>query len=483
MRNSLQVFGAAFALALVLSAGGCIPNEQPSAPPPPPSNSNTNSAPAAANQPAARSVPEIPVTLPVLNAFFVDEAFAGELRSRLQLTDEQITRLREVSREAAAGMNESAGGAEQGTTTAATARAAEQIRGIIGPEKTEQLFAFVGERWGARDEGSPQAAAAAATAPNAVPSDTRIVVNAPAYRMDIFQNGQLVKTYLIGIGYPEFPLPHGMRQASTIIFNPTWTPPHEAWVPEHMRGRPVPAGSRQNPLGFAKIPIGQPSLIHGGKSAARIGSFASHGCVGLTDPQLREFIQVLGRVGGIQMTEADVARYTRNRTQTRNVALAQPVPVELRYETIVVEDGRLRIYRDVYGYGTNTEENLRSVLTAHGVALEQLSQDERTRISEALGQMARDAVGREVQPASPNENRRRNSTRNQVTRTIRGEREVVIEIAALAGKGYPAPVELNTGGAPPPRTGASQTAQPRTRANQRAQPRTSAPPANGNQRQ
>ena len=46
--------------------------------------------------------------------------------------------------------------------------------------------------------------------PNAVPTDTRIVINAPAYRMDIFRDGKLEKSYKVGIGYPEFPLPRGM---------------------------------------------------------------------------------------------------------------------------------------------------------------------------------------------------------------------------------------------------------------------------------
>jgi hypothetical protein len=34
-----------------------------------------------------------------------------------------------------------------------------------------------------------------------------------------------------------------------------------------------------------------------------------------------------------------------------------------------------------------------------------------------------------------------------VTRTVKGQKEIVIQIAALRGKGYPAPVALDTGGA------------------------------------
>ena len=54
-----------------------------------------------------------------------------------------------------------------------------------------------------------------------VPQGTRVVINAPAFRMDLFEDGKLTKSYKIGIGYPEFPLPTGLRIADTIIFSPT----------------------------------------------------------------------------------------------------------------------------------------------------------------------------------------------------------------------------------------------------------------------
>ena len=140
--------------------------------------------------------------------------------------------------------------------------------------------------------------------PNAVPTDTRVVVNIPAFRMDLFQDGSLVKSYQVGIGYPDFPLPQGLRKASTIIFNPTWTPPDEPWVEGSKKvkvGQKVEAGSPLNPLGPIKIPIGLPSLIHGGKSPAKLGTFASHGCVGLTNPQVQDFSVVLAGLAWIAL--------------------------------------------------------------------------------------------------------------------------------------------------------------------------------------
>jgi hypothetical protein len=278
--------------------------------------------------------------------------------------------------------------------------------------------------------------------------------------MDLFQNGQLVKTYRVAIGYPEFPLPVGMRKADTIIFNPTWTPPDEPWVEapgsKVKVGETVKAGDKLNPLGPIKIPIGLPSLIHGGKTPARIGNFGSHGCVGLTDAQVQDFARLLAQTGGASLTEAQVAEYEKNKTETKSVKLTAPVPVELRYDTITVEDGKLHVYRDVYDKDTNTEENLRSVLQAYGVQLEQLSEVERAQVMNALKEMSRDPSGKldnsggGASNANTNSNSKKaDNTSAKVTRTIKGQKEVVIEIAALRGKGYPAPVNLDAGGTPP----------------------------------
>jgi L,D-transpeptidase ErfK/SrfK len=414
-----------------------------------PTGPTTSASPAARATPAASVTPpttaaaNLPVTLPVLDAMFADEAFAGELKSKLQLTDAQVEGLRKVASEERANLDEE--GAQSGNTPAATKHAAEKIRSIIGEEKAVAFNSFIGERWAG-------GAGALDARPNSVPTDTRIVVNAPAYRMDVFQSGKLVKTYKVGIGYPEFPLPQGLRKADTIIFNPTWTPPDEPWVKGKFEpGKKVEAGSKDNPLGPIKIPIGLPSLIHGGKAAAKLGGFASHGCVGLTNPQVQDFSVVLASIGGAQLTPEDVAAHAKKRDETKQVKLSAPVPVELRYETIVVEDGKLHVYRDVYDKGTNTEENLRRVLEAFGVKLEDLSEQERAQVTQALQAMARDAQGNPAdgQPAAsptPTPGKKKDV---RETKTIKGQKEVVIDIAALRGKGYPAPVNLDTGGAAP----------------------------------
>jgi lipoprotein-anchoring transpeptidase ErfK/SrfK len=420
-------------------------------------------APAPSPSPEEVADSAFAVTLPVLDAFFADETFPAELKSQLQLSDDQIARLRNLARDETSKLSEGEGGKHTGTASA-SALAIQRIQAVIGPQKTQQLVAMVRDRSNSESAGVAESTASAVPASsgfsggvsggttasstrnvNLVPADSRIVVNAPSYRMDVFEDGRLIKSYKIGIGYPEFPLPKGLRKASTIIFNPTWTPPDSPWVAtmSHVKvGERVEAGSKYNPLGPIKIPIGMPSLIHGGKPAAKLGGFASHGCVGLTNGQVQDFARVLGQVGGTRLTDAEIAQYAKNRSQTREVKLSRPVPVELRYETIIVEGGKLHVYKDVYDKGTNSEENLRNVLQAYGVSVEQLSEHERAAAKDALRQMSRNGGGH---AASHTADQSPDQAHDAGVR--KGQKEIVIDISALAGKGYPAPVNFSMGAA------------------------------------
>jgi lipoprotein-anchoring transpeptidase ErfK/SrfK len=453
-------------------------------------------------------IKELPITLPMLDAlFFVDLKLTAELKNRLQLTDEQISQLRQIARESTASLHEDSEAATVASTTAAGEKAAAEISAVIGPDKAQQFAEFIIERWqkiGTSDETdllsiseqpsplptlspidlppdasaspspspstNPPTVALMPTGPFSAPPDTRIVVNAPAHRMDIFENGQLVKSYSIGIGYPEFPLPTGMRKASQIIFNPTWTPPDEPWVESSSKvkvGQRIAAGDKLNPLGVIKIPIGLPSLIHGGKQPAKIGTFASHGCVGLTDKQVQSFAKVLSQIDGAELTDDEIAKRAQNRKETKVVKLKGPIPVELRYETMAVEDGKLHIYRDVYDRDTNVKENLEALLGTYGVTIEELSQDERTQAMAALDVMSRPhdnkAGSAKLTEAEKAEQRKVNIARQELTRQIKGRKEIVIEIAALAGKGYPAPVDLETGQPPKPEATPAKAAKAKTK--------------------
>src|ERR1043166_9047909 len=423
-------------------------------------NSNTVSvnptpSPSASSSPSpttSETTASLQVTLPLLDALLSDDKFVGQLKSNLKLTDDQIAELKRASSAEIDRLRETnAEDVDGNSATDARTRTAEQLSKILGDEKSKQLAPLVNDYWskgdvaaGTEDKNQPQML----PGPNAVPTDTRIVVNIPEFRMDLFQDGSLVKSYKVGIGYPEFPLPMGLRKANQIIFNPTWTPPDSPWVAKMKNATPgetIKAGDKDNPLGPIKIPIGLPSLIHGGKSPAKIGKFASHGCVGLTTPQIKDFAAQLAKASNTtEVSDKSIATYLEDKERTQTVKLNQTVPVELRYETIVLEDGKLHIYKDVYAQDTNTEENLRKVLSANGVNFDDLSQQQKTDALNALNQLAAHptASSSPSPEASPEKKTKKPAAKPQ--------NEIVIDLSGVSGvaqKGYPAPVDLDTGGA------------------------------------
>ncbi|HYV83145.1 MAG TPA: L,D-transpeptidase family protein [Pyrinomonadaceae bacterium] len=400
---------------LIVLTTGCAPA---------PTNSNVTVSTQPSPSPSASPSPttttdtaSVRITLPLLDALLTDDKFVARAKQNLKLSDQQIDEIKRVSSAEVARLRESNAEDLDGESTNAPARAEEQLRSVLGEQKARDLATLANEYWSKGDTSEASADnVQMLKGPNAVPTDTRVVVNIPAFRMDLFQDGSLVKSYKVGIGYPEFPLPQGLRKAQQIIFNPTWTPPDSPWVAKMKNvapGETVEAGDKDNPLGPIKIPIGLPSLIHGGKSPAKIGKFASHGCVGLTNAQIKDFATMLGQASNTPDVPTKMATYLEDKEKTQTVKLNQTVPVELRYETIVLEDGKLHIYRDVYAQDTNTEENLRRVLEANGLKLEDLSEQQRTQILNALNS--------------------------------KPKKEVVIDLGTVAQKGYPAPVDLDTG--------------------------------------
>src|SRR5262249_29150146 len=228
-------------------------NRTPAAAPPANTNPNTNTTQPTANPPTS-STRVTMFTLPMLQSFLSNESFTADLKNRLQLTDEQIQSLQKVASEPRKQTNN-----DYDTSSYDARENAEgKVKAVIGEEKTRQLASLINENWygkSASSSSTPSTGGNSApnNAVNAIPSDTRIVVNTPGYRMDVFQDGKLIQSYKVGIGYPEFPLPEGLRQAKEIIFNPTWVPPDEPWVETANKVKPgekIEAGDKLNPLGL-----------------------------------------------------------------------------------------------------------------------------------------------------------------------------------------------------------------------------------------
>lgn len=205
--------------------------------------------------------------------------------------------------------------------------------------------------------------------------DIRLTLNVPTFRLTLWQNGKEVKSYFIGVGMKEHPLYIGDRQATEIIWNPAWIPPSSDWVSEIKSVRPgevIKASDPRNPLGKMKIPLGDRYLIHQAAKITDVGNLVSHGCVRMPRSDLYDLAEKIVAARSAPVSRKRIEAAKRN-LRTLVVHLDEPVPVDINYDTLVVEEGVLHIYPDVYGRGTNRPARLRAELQASNIDVANLS--------------------------------------------------------------------------------------------------------------
>lgn len=192
----------------------------------------------------------------------------------------------------------------------------------------------------------------------------RITVNVPAFLLTLWQGDKEIKTYYVGVGRKNFPIPAGMREAEKIILNPDWIPPDSEWVRKSSSVEPyerIPASSSNNPLGKIKIPLGDAYLLHEAESAEDIGNLVSHGCVRVMRNDLFDLTKLIIQGRNLQFSQSELDA-AKNDSKRRVIELGSDLPVDINYDSMVVENGVLTIYPDVYEKKTNTVEELRAEL-------------------------------------------------------------------------------------------------------------------------
>lgn len=203
----------------------------------------------------------------------------------------------------------------------------------------------------------------------------KITINVPAFQMTLWQNGREVKTYPIGVGLKDYPIYVGFRQASSVDWNPVWIPPSSDWIEASSKVKPgeivLPTDPR-NPLGKLKIPLGYGYLIHQAKGVGDLGSLVSHGCVRVMQKDLYDLAEKIVAARALPVSPEQIAQAKKNK-KTLRAELEPPVPVEITYDTLVVEAGKLHIYPDIYERKTNTPERLLAELKSSGVDTSELT--------------------------------------------------------------------------------------------------------------
>ncbi len=116
----------------------------------------------------------------------------------------------------------------------------------------------------------------------------KIVVTLSKYRLQLFRDGKVVKTYKVAIGAPGYSTPTGSYRVVNKQVDPAWFPPDSPWA----KGLgPIPPGPG-NPLGTRWIGTSAPAIgIHGTYASGSIGTAASHGCIRMHIPEVEELFE------------------------------------------------------------------------------------------------------------------------------------------------------------------------------------------------
>ncbi len=202
-----------------------------------------------------------------------------------------------------------------------------------------------------------------------------LIVNIPAYRLDVVENGRSVLGMKVVVGKRDNPTPVLADEMTSVVFSPYWNIPqdivqkeilpHVARDPAYLdrnnielvrtSGDGTPSYRQKpgagNSLGFVKFifPNHFNVYLHDTPAPAlfnRIERDFSHGCVRIERPM--DLARYVLR-DQPSWTDEKIEDAMHAGTE-RSVALKTPLPVYLVYFTVWEENGDARFADDVYGY-------------------------------------------------------------------------------------------------------------------------------------
>jgi lipoprotein-anchoring transpeptidase ErfK/SrfK len=124
------------------------------------------------------------------------------------------------------------------------------------------------------------------TAQLAAKYPTIITVDRTSFRLRLWKDLKLVKTYSIAVGMAGLETPSGVYSINDKQVNPSWHVPNSPWAGD-LAGQVIPPGPA-DPIKARWMGIYAGAGIHGTDDVGSLGSAASHGCIRMAIPDVIE---------------------------------------------------------------------------------------------------------------------------------------------------------------------------------------------------
>jgi hypothetical protein len=207
-----------------------------------------------------------------------------------------------------------------------------------------------------------QDAAEPPAAPRYEESGLRLVLNIPEQRLQVWDGDSLIERYVVSVGLVGHDTPDGEFTVQRAEWNPWWRPPAREWARDDKDTPPGP----NNPMGRVKLFFAPYYYLHGTPHEAELGTPASHGCVRMRNRDVIELATLLHHRASPTVPPSAIRGILANSSATRWSTFRSPVPLRIEYEPVVVRDGALTIYKDIYNRRRIHTEAVYQALLAAG---------------------------------------------------------------------------------------------------------------------
>jgi hypothetical protein len=176
--------------------------------------------------------------------------------------------------------------------------------------------------------------------------DLRLVLNVPAYRLDVVERGAVTRSIPVAVGQPKYRTPLGHFRMDYAVWNPWWRPPDSEWA----RTERPKAPGWSNPVGRVKLHVTGLVFLHGTPLEGSLGTAASHACVRMSNADAIALARLIHSHAGPATPPTLIDQLVADTAWTRTLVLSRTVPVDIEYRLAEVRDADLVLYFDIYRY-------------------------------------------------------------------------------------------------------------------------------------